>query len=391
MNTLPPTQPLRPRLAAPAKWISVFAAASWALAGCGGGDGDSSPSADNTSGVASLPADLLTRPAARNCNALRSGTYRVIAPTKGKDIADQFGTATIDAAALTSRDAGSPTTDSLTPNGDCRYRDGVGPGDTVVSQAGIIVSRYQDPGQPFRLAFGFPEQTTISVADLEGTWNTLGFELNDAGTAYAADAATATIGRTGTVSNIVYCANVKTCVAVNPNPSITFKANPTGGFDFVNTTDGYTDRYFAYRAGGGEVMLVGVAGNGSFNVWSKKRTNTLPDVGTLGANWNLSLDNQNLATPAFSEVTSKVDSVNVAAGSFTRTQSTVGFQDTHSETLMINNPRDGYLFRGAATAPGPNGTTVNVREFTGLPLRGMGMTVLSLPSLNQYLFSVAKP
>jgi hypothetical protein len=138
-------------------------------------------------------------------------------------------------------------------------------------------------------------------------------------------------------------------------------------------------------------MLVGVAGDGSFGVWTRKRTNGLPTVGTVAGNWNLSLDNQLLGNPALGEVTNHIDTVDAALGTYTRTQATVGANDAHGESLAINSPRDGYLFRAAATAPAADGSTATIREFTGLGLRGMGMTALTLPSLGWYMFSVAQP
>jgi hypothetical protein len=90
-------------------------------------------------------------------------------------------------------------------------------------------------------------------------------------------------------------------------------------------------------------------------------------------------------------MTNRIDSTDAATGTYVRTQTTIGANDAHPETLTINSPRDGYLFRPAATAPAADGSTVNVREFTALGLRGMGMSVLTLPSLGWYMFSVAQP
>jgi hypothetical protein len=352
------------------------------LAELAGAVSASTATAAAASGTASLPADVLLRPKSANCAALRSGSYRAVSPTKGGNMVDQFGTFTVDAVAGTLLDsAPGSVAEPFTPSGPCRY------GGAVVSQAGIIVSRFVENGQN-RLLLAFPEQT-IALAELAGVWNTLGFELNDAGTAYAADASTATIGSDGVVSAVSFCADLKNCVAVNAAMSL--KTNAAGGFDLVNTTANYTDRYFAYRAGGGELMLVGVAGDGSFGVWTRKRTNGLPTVGTVAGNWNLSLDNQLLGNPALGEVTNHIDTVDAALGRYTRTQATVGANDAHSESLAINTPRDGYLFRAAATAPAADGSTATIREFTGLGLRGMGMTALTLPSLGWYMFSVAQP
>ena len=121
------------------------------------------------SATASLPAELLLKPAASNCAALRSGPYRVVSPEAGATLAVQSpGKLTIDAATLAMVDTdGSPS--HWTPNGNCRYLTDAGKTDIVVSPAGVIVVRYLDSAtSPYRLAVAFPEQSH-ALAELEGT------------------------------------------------------------------------------------------------------------------------------------------------------------------------------------------------------------------------------
>jgi len=75
-----------------------------------------------------------------------------------------------------------------------------------------------------------------------------------------------------------------------------------------------------------------------------------------------------------------------------RLAKTVGGTDEHLETVLINNPRNGYNYRAAATVTGTDGTTVvNVSEWTNLGLRGMGLNALLRPGQKQFMFSVQQP
>jgi hypothetical protein len=159
----------------------------------------------------------------------------------------------------------------------------------------------------------------------------------------------------------------------------------------VNTTANWTDRAFAYRAGGGELMLVGIAGNGSFSVWTRQRTNGLSAPGDKSKTWGLWINTANASTSAVSENAFTTLSNDPAAGSWLR-QSDI---DGHQETLFANNPRAGYTHRPAATAQGNSGP-VDVREFTSLFLRGTGLSVLWLPAVGlntapgAYFFAVTR-
>jgi hypothetical protein len=130
------------------------------------------------------------------------------------------------------------------------------------------------------------------------------------------------------------------------------------------------------------------SGDGSYVVMTRKADNGAPTEGSLQRVWGLATDN----TGAFSGNVSDSDWTNGAASgnSFARTSNI----DGHVETLQVNTPRSGYNFRAATTATNSSGGTVNVSEFTALPLRGMGMSALWLPSIGTgggVFFSPAKP
>jgi hypothetical protein len=344
---------------------------------------------------ASLPADLLLKTPASSCAALRSGTYRVMMPTPNATLADQFGTLTVDASNLhivySDGSAGQWTAHATEA---CRFTDETGKSDIVVSQAGVIVGRSNE-GSTFRPIVAFPEQTH-TLAELAGTWNVIGVNPDDADTAYTGVTATGTLDATGNLSAISVCLNestwdVSTCVA-QTGPQSTRAIDSAGGYDVVEPGGHVSGRGFVYRAGGGELMRVEVYDRGDFSVWAKQRTSDLPTSGRVNTTWDIRYSNQLLATPAVSESTNTVTTVDATAGSFVRLAKTVGGTDEHLETVVLNDPRAGFNFRAAATVTGTDGTTsVPVSEWTNLGLRGMGLNALTRPAQKQFMFSVQQP
>ena len=338
------------------------------------------------SGTPSLPADLLLRPAASNCAALRSGRYRVVIPQIAP--AGSFSTGYFDLNASTLgvvSDEGDTLT--LVPAGICQYNFDAGASQLVVSQAGVLVFRSRESGV-MRIGIGFPEQTH-SVAELQGTWNSLGMEGN--GSAYLAYASTFTFDSSGVSTAISYCADVKNCVAIT-TPTVTRSVNSSGGFTNAYSDGNSPDRTFAYRAGGGEWLLVDIAGGGHFGLSTRQRTNELPTVGTAVGFWNFDLNNQLQAPSALTVGGNTITSVNAASGEFTRANIIGSGGVTRPESLVANTPRAGYTLRNAATGViNSAGATVNVPEFIALPLRGMGLSAVSSTVSGNYSLSVVQP
>jgi hypothetical protein len=336
-----------------------------------------------TTNVASLPAALLLKTADSNCAALRSGDYWAITPTMGGTIASQFTSGSYNAGTKTATNlAGASTV--FSGNGACRYLAGDGVSNILVSQAGVVVARYLDDNSVPRLGFAIPKQT-IALSELAGTWNGLGFERTDAGTGYAGNSFTATIGSTGVVSDVTSCNGASTssiCSAMT-TATINISSNSAGGFDIVGTAvdEVWTDRIFAYRAGSGDLMLVQVAGDGSVSTWTKKRTLSLPAVGTVqSGSWSVRTLSTLVANALGISYNDTVTAVNSDAGSFTRSVNLANGTADYSETFLLNTPRAGYNFRAAGTTTSTyDSRTVNIRERTSLGLRGMGVSVQSVP------------
>ena len=291
------------------------------------------------------------------------------------------------------------STGTWAANDRCRYSDDGGKTDIVVSQAGVLSVRYtNDAGATYRPAFAFPEQSH-TLAEVAGTWNAIGLNRNDANTAYTGIAFTATIDGAGAISAVTFCQDDATwsmtgAACTSPVPSDSLRANADGGFDTVDKTTGALDgRNFAYRAGGGELMLIRVNGDGSFHLLTRQRTNTLPAVGAAQTFWNLTVNNQLSAASPLNASSNTVVSVDAAAASWVRNQRTGGGTNdsTHPETLFANKPRNGYTLRAAGTAPASDGSTATFAEFAVLGLRGMGLNPLVLPTSKTFVLSVAQP
>ena len=350
-----------------------------------------------TTAKASLPADLLLKPAAASCAALRSCRYQVVMPQAGATLADQSGIVTIDAATLaivyTDGSSGQLTAHATEA---CRFTDETGLSDLVVSKAGVVAVRSYDPGSAtYTPAIAFPVQAH-ALAELAGAWNTLGLQY-DGTSAYVGATASGTFSATGTLSGVSTCGdagdwNVATCNAVTGGlPS--FQVDAAGGFDaFPAGSTVAGSRTFAYRSGSGDLMMVNVDGDGSFEIRTPAHAVDTPAVGRVTTTWDLRYTNALLATPSLTESTNTVQSVDASGASYTRLAKTVGGTDEHVETVQLDDPRSGYNFRAAATVTGTDGTTVvNVSEWTTLPVRGMGLNALLRPAQKQFMFSVQQP
>ncbi len=358
--------------------------------------GATAAGAPTSSSAASLPPEMLLKPAAASCPALRSGSYRMIVPTPNAGLADQTGLLQLDASSLavTYTDG---STGSLAADGGCQFSDDAGKTTVAVSQAGVLVARSLLDGtsNAFHPVVGFPAQSH-TLAELAGTWNLIGLERSDTGSGYTGVAGTFTLDAAGTMSDVSYCKNDGTwglagadCAAVTTGmPSL--RANADGGFDALDAgATTASGRVFAYRAGNGDLMAVAVDGDGSLSFYTRQRSNALLAVGFSSSSWNF-YSNANLRVPGAVDSTSYVvSSVDAAAGVFVRAQTATGY--TRPETIHINNPRQGYNHRVAETVQTTDGASSNVVEWTALTMRGMGVTALVIPGSKVFDISAGKP
>ncbi len=357
------------------------------------------------SSSAYLPSDMLLKPKASTCSALRSYTYRVISPYAGaSSVEDLHQKVTFDAEKLTLTYSDN-TSDTFTPDSTtaCQFTSASGKSTLVVSQAGVVVARvYNSSSNASYLALALPEQTH-TLAELEGTWNFLGMEYPSS-SIYTGTTATATLNASGTFTggyeqcidqtagSIVMTGCVQTLTTLN-GPTVA--VNKTGGFDLTASgASTPTGRAFVYKSGAGTLMAAYVWADGSFSIMSKQRTNSLPVVGESSSNWQISVDNTlksvNSVGTYKTQITSVADSAS-STSSYVRTNQTVSGTGLHSETLKANTPRAGYTQRTAGTDNGQS-----FFDSTTLNLKGMGLNAVLIQSRTtsanrRFLFTVIQP
>ncbi len=344
------------------------------------------PTSTPTTGAASLPANLLLKPAASNCSALRSGEYVTINPRRGSTLADQTGTVSFNASTLAWTDTSHPDGGgTMATNGDCSYT--IDSDTYVVSQAGILMGTNTEAGVK-GLSIIFPKQT-IAVSELAGTWNMAGIEADGSS---PLNNGTVTIDSSGLATTLTDCDGAApggACETVTSTATngIRVSSNSAGGFDLVSTLVGeaWTDRVFAYRAGSGHLMLVSVSGDGSLTLLTKQRILGLPTVGDVGVgSWDLTINNQ-LQAGSFNSnaLGSTVTATDASSSSVTYMQKTTAGADDYITTVVQNSPRDGFNYRAAGTTTSVfDGRTVTVRARASLNMRGMGVGFQLVPHSN---------
>ncbi|HEY0818769.1 MAG TPA: hypothetical protein VGD46_08335 [Rhizobacter sp.] len=345
-----------------------------------------SPGAETGTAISALPANLLLRPKAANCDALRSTNYRIIkfAATNGAENAPStaFEEMSFNAETLTATFSGDDTM-AFTANGNCRYT--LPEGEAVVSPAGVMVMRHMvgsdddtvgaGDRSAVRLMIGLPVQD-LSVADVAGEYALIGFDRNPLET-YAGYA---TVTATGVVNNFRCWEDELSVAEANCTPLDTsytevFSRNNDGRFSWGSAPtdpDQWSDTVYAYRAGNGDVLLVAVTPSGEPAFGVKRRVLTLPSVNDTYANWSMHADGNLVAANVTTSVSHTVTSVDTDSSSVTRTSVEEG-AGTTTQTLAYNSGRAGYLTRPAGTG---------VRPFTGLAAPGFGLTALYLPAHN---------
>lgn len=340
-----------------------------------------------------LPAALLSQPQAANCAALRSGAIRFvwIAPAQLKADVDYeiVSRVTLNAPTLTFSD-GVGGTAALTANGTCRYKGSTGlngdPADVVVSQAGVMLATSTIGGVK-RYGIGFPEQS-LALADLAGEYNLLQVESNLG--VVAGNGVTFRLNASGAIESAACQPSevlARSCTSLaGPFPKLSVHA--AGGFTMssADPADPWTDRWFAYRTGSGDVMLMWIGEGGTFGFASPKVARTLPSLGTSRA-WNASMDMDRVASATtFGETTYLTKSVDATTDSYLRTvrNPLLATDDSHDQTIQHNWPRTGWTHLAAGASPTPSGMLVSFREWVNLRLLGTGLSVTyTVPTATQ--------
>ena len=351
------------------------------------------------SALASLPVDLLLMPAAATCTSLRSGRYRIVIAESNAGQVFSTEVVTLDAKALKVTNSQGEVNQLTAVAGErCRFTTPAG-GEVAVSAAGVVVAQAKTSDGPFKAAVLFPEQAH-GLAKLAGEWNALAQDRSTPGGPIHLTSASFIHDGSGGLTALTFCDDVISCksgtAAGNPDfPPIKMAVNASGGFDRSNARDGWTDRAFVYRAGGGELMLVTLSPGGHMTFATRKVTRALPAEGDVSQGWQLVIV-PNATTPYYtassiSRYKSTVSALDSVKGQYQRVAVTDFTNNvTRPETLAINALRDGYLRRLPGSTTASNGSTSTISEWIGLPMRGMGFTPVGVLGSQQMVLAVAQ-
>jgi hypothetical protein len=370
---------------------TTVASAAAAGSGRGGSDGGSGGAA--SAATPSLPAGLLLKPKAANCDALRSGNYNIVVLRSAAAGDPVIASGSVDAATLTWRFSDGEVS-NWTAVGDCGFTSSGTTGttdDMKVTRSGVIVARVYDAGSAtYRLALGLPAQT-VPVSELAGDWQVMGWERggNSVG-AYAIAAGRARVDASGQVSaadcfDDALAPTVTTCTAVTGALPV-FRAQAAGALTLVgvdSASNPWTDRVFAFRSGGGDLGMAVVSEDGaSLSLWSRRPATpaSLPSVGAISSTWGFTVGTNGVVAGPIGFTTNTVTSVDAVAGSYTRDGTSNGGSVATPQTVRINTPREGISYRVPGSTTDSSGKPATVREFFAMSLRAMDLSTVYLPA-----------
>jgi len=349
------------------------------------------PTAGTSTEASDLPAALLLKPQASNCPALRSGSYRVVkvAPsvaTGANDAVTAVQTMNFDATTLTATFGADDTWVWTAGSHACQFQ--AENADIVVSPSGVIVARAlvgvdddtTSDGGKFRMLIGVPAQS-ITVAELAGTWNMIGWEAQTGSVREANSGISVVDGSGHTTGSKCFIDPMNTAeVSCSPETDLpTYSVHAEGGFTITHgdPSDVWSMRAFAYKAGNGELMMVWLNAQGELLLSTKYRTLSLPTEGSVSTSWNIAITDAGVAGDVLSTTTNTIASIN--GNTVTRHSQSGTSTVSVPQQMAYNSPRNGFLRRTPETVTASDGSSATVREGYFLRLAGMGLTAYALP------------
>lgn len=351
----------------------------------------------NNGAAAAVVVASQVKPAAAHCASARSGSYRLFDPYLGSSLYQgRVEKISLDAATMKM----SYSTDNYTVTASavagkpCEFTTSDGAKTWVFSPSGVHVMRLNlsqpGGGSSSQMWIGLPEQT-VALADLAGTWNSVEYEnvgVEGFAGSYRNSYAAVTVDGTGRISAGLDCKQLLPCTAWASMPTGFVVNTVDGGFN-VTESDGRVARFFAYRAPSGDMMMLGMMGNGGLIVASKQVPFAMPAVGDTSSFWESTLGSAGLAGAMF-EDTRFVTSIDTNAGTYSRRLNSLGRVDT----LAVNGPRIGLLNRKATDCATEAGVPVSACSgVLIMVLRGMGVTAIgsAVEGANFFGINVTKP
>ena len=300
----------------------------------------------------------ILKTASATCAGLRTGDYLAATPMG-------VMTVQIDATALTlsqSNGQGGTLSIPLTPISSeaCRFSTSVQGtvSDIQVAPSGVaLVRNVTTQGGVAALPTMIVPAQALSLADLAGSWNALGFESN--GGTYLPTRTKLTFGTDGKAVAGADCTGLDSCTAWAANELPALTAQPGGGFALTDING--TAYVAAFKGTDGLVTAV-ISNASGLILATKQAVRPMPVVGAKNAYWDLTVfGDLSVNTIAAS---TEITAVDAATSTYSRKRN-----DGRTDTWVQNKPVAGLRYRGPSN-------DITAREALSLTLGNTGVGVL---------------
>ncbi|GLC97533.1 hypothetical protein Tamer19_69420 [Cupriavidus sp. TA19] len=330
------------------------------------------------------------QPAAASCAGLRTGKYHLVG------LSYPSGTiAEVDASALTitqkssfGADATSGPSLTLTPDAAeaCRFTvaSGGSASTVLMSKSGVGLVVPAVATSSVAVGMLIPAQS-LTLADLAGNWNGLGYEREDAGSPLKPSRVTLSLDAAGKATAGADCTGLNSCESWPAAELPTFSAIGNGIFGF-NDLYATAQPVYTFKGTDGQVMAV-IPHEDGFMVFNKQADRALPVVGTSNAYWDnavMYLPPLGGGTPVLNftgteKWSTVVESADTQTGIYTRKR----VEDGRLDSWKQNVPAPGLRYREPSTA---------ASESIAMVLGNTGVNVsIGVNNANFYSISVNRP
>ncbi|PLP98257.1 hypothetical protein [Cupriavidus pauculus] len=315
------------------------------------------------------------QPGAETCNVMKTAGEFFVAGQGGFSRV-RYDTATAQLSTLDSLGNVTAKSPFMPYQGEaCRYI-ATGNGvvnDVMVSRSGLALMRNLSTWQ--LPALMVPAQQ-LSMSELAGKWNAVGFERAAPGQAFYPTRGTFTINASGQFTAGADCAGVSTTCSPWAQADLPVLTQNAHG-DYTLTDPSGTAPVAAFKDTDGTVVAVVSSANGLI-IATKQVVRPMPTVGSTNAYWDV-VTYQNLSA-VMAEESTVIQSVDTLAGSYTRKRVSDGRVDTWTQ----NSPSIGLRYRA-----GDNLSRKGISLTLGTT--GVGAMISLDNSLLFYDISVSRP
>ncbi|WP_354687505.1 hypothetical protein [Cupriavidus necator] len=304
------------------------------------------------------------QPAAASCAGLKTGNYHVIGLGSPAATAAEMDAATLQLTLKTGFGTNASVTGvvpfTAAASDACRFTvpSGSSTSAVLVSKSGLSLALPPAGTANVLPALIMPAQS-VTLADLAGDWNGLGYERDNASSPYAPRRVTFSVDAAGKMTAGADCSGVNTCEAWLPDERPTLSANADGGFNIADAFG--TQRAYAFKGTDGQVTAVITHGDG-FMIAAKQVVRALPVVGTSNSYWDSVITAGTVSGPTTWSTT--IASVDSQTGTYIRKR----IEDGRLDSWKVNSPANGLRYRAPSTTaaemislvPGNTGLSIGI-------------------------------